>query len=99
PPAISSLSLHDALPIFDSANLRVMINYHNDRLCFSPVDIGGIRDENWHQHSGCCRCAWSAFPLGTVSKNRRPVTDCAQSRRARLDRKSTRLNSSHVSIS
>src|SRR5207249_11099200 len=83
PPPISTLSLHDALPIF----------YQRFRLI-------GIRLSKLIERDGVkCRITnIGRDRRGNGEGTHRPGNESARSRLFR-DRKSTRLNSSHVSIS
>src|SRR5207249_11589706 len=92
PPAIYTLSLHDALPICDGQTPDVRSK---------PHQVDQMRVERWNHEPGARhrddhvdvgrrhRCGRKAPLRGLTS----------QPDRMRLDRKSTRLNSSHVSIS
>src|SRR5207249_10737746 len=85
PPPPSTLSLHDALPIFDARLDRP-----------DPLD-GGVRLLGEGGPVGL-----GPFPRRVVGdEDPRSVLAMGHGReiRARADRKSTRLNSSHVSIS
>src|SRR5437868_9233609 len=75
PPAIYTLSLHDALPIFQRIAVRQCLDLGAD--ADRPADRAGAR-----RRSGS---GGRAAPAGGAV--------------GRADRKSTRLNSSHVSIS
>src|SRR5699024_11282784 len=83
PLSIHTLSLHDALPIWDLMWRDVLLD-----LVFS-IEEGLVRDEKAGGRLGCSNHEVVAFKIlcGRIK---------AISRR---DRKSTRLNSSHVSIS
>src|SRR5439155_23935854 len=90
PPVISTLSLHDALPIFDVFMPRsrtVVTPAPSDRIMFEAhlyAEISGGSSSDCVARSlapSQARCAWNG------------ANDLA------TDRKSTRLNSSHVAIS
>src|SRR5206468_11666334 len=97
PPALSTLSLHDALPISDGGGPRA--SAARPAADARHADQGGRRDA---LHAGAA--------AATRPAHRRGADDAAQiSGRAtrgapprgsdRVDRKSTRLNSSHDQIS
>src|SRR5690606_42126360 len=79
--AIYTLSLHDALPIYDDFHLR-----HRGGAGFRLAGGGAIAG------FGVGQVALEGFDPGAVAPRLRL-------RRRRGDRKSTRLNSSHVKIS
>src|SRR5207249_10619180 len=93
PPPISTLSLHDALPIYAatfsaqslSSDLDVLLELMADALvrpAFAATEVELVREQTVAQ-------------IDDDAKNTRAVAERAW----REDRKSTRLNSSHVSIS
>src|SRR5207245_11767254 len=90
PPAISTLSLHDALPISHPAVDRAVDPMADDRAVGQPArrlerTLGGERGGVVHRGD-------EDLPPGIGSEE--PPEE-----RRHLDRKSTRLNSSHGSIS
>src|SRR5204863_8538667 len=98
PPHLHTLSLHDALPIFSATQRRVAEQHAFDRLSLDLIEhrldqrrLAGSRLANQQRQSARRRQAISqvaqGFPL--------PSGEVQESR----DRKSTRLNSSHVEIS
>src|SRR5699024_11897328 len=91
PPSLSTLSLHDALPI--STVLRTEDVAAEDPVRCEAEQCGRERRER-HQHE-------DARDEGVPREDRHAEhrhAGCAE-REDRGDRKSTRLNSSHVSIS
>src|SRR5207249_6913561 len=99
PPATSPLSLHDALPIFNDIDFaraqELEKKFHHDVV------------SHIHAYGEVCPSASGIIHLGATSCYVTDNTDLLLMREAlglvrnRLaqDRKSTRLNSSHVSIS
>src|SRR5207302_9740823 len=86
PPALPPLSLHDALPIWPTASStcrRVLRVTSTKRL---PISI--TADSAWVMTSLTC---WSTSSNCSLEKVDQHVSE--------VDRKSTRLNSSHVKIS
>src|SRR5690606_39410946 len=96
PTAITDLSLHDALPILavlkdpDSRGGSAWIHQHA-----RPGAILRVRGPRNHFHMDEAHSGHYVFIAGGIGIT--PVM--AMARRAREDRKSTRLNSSHVKIS
>src|SRR5207249_11187749 len=99
PPEIYPLSLHDALPISRSAKRRL------ERRCFTPSPLprrpgrgGGVRRPRRANPPSAAR-----FDRSPTMDRMRPLSAVLLiqlgSPDAPTDRKSTRLNSSHVSIS
>src|SRR5262245_26375161 len=93
PSAIPTLSLHDALPIFGSGGFvhRSDLGFEADELVLA-CSTAGARFEHVAQRT-------VSSPDGQVrmSRFRGPLCDGVTG--VRLDRKSTRLNSSHLGIS
>src|SRR5690606_39828020 len=91
---IYSLSLHDALPIFNSATFENWLEAHNSDLDFLVLVGTPSRrsDQNLALHD-----AYQIRQQKIVSHLLGGVT--IPERHVRKDRKSTRLNSSHVKIS
>src|SRR5690606_39678225 len=91
PPALSTLSLHDALPILlisrIGCNKQLPAGLTQDGTCRRAIDPAGPQ-----------RCIQPCQPLPeTVSQS--SGYHLTPIRRVRTDRKSTRLNSSHVKSS
>src|SRR5690606_40452062 len=88
PTALSTLSLHDALPIYDRLVLR-----------FARHDVPLIPHPGCALHTTCDTASGTRRSTGGFAKA--TVTTAATGKTARIaiDRKSTRLNSSHVKIS
>src|SRR5207249_10676439 len=84
-PPVPPLSLHDALPIFCPPPPRSRLT--SSRFHLARMLSGCSSNASRYARSASARCA-----------SRLALSDFA-SRDAHLDRKSTRLNSSHVSIS
>src|SRR5699024_12583058 len=85
-----SLSLHDALPI---SRYRCVSEYENVRPCNILSSEKSIPSTSTPVPKAACSiCAWKS--TGFSSSTNRPTGN-----QGNLDRKSTRLNSSHVSIS
>src|SRR5699024_12480732 len=89
PPDIYPLSLHDALPIFTNANHVVLY----DRW-WNPAVEDQARDRAWRIGQTKTVISHRLVCPGTVDER---VEEVVAGKRQ--DRKSTRLNSSHVSIS
>src|SRR5204863_6804631 len=94
--ALYTLSLHDALPISSSLSHLVMGSaMHWMTLC---ADCGRpLRVQDRKGQSILCPCC--GVPVPTQRPRPAPPPSRPLSRRGKLDRKSTRLNSSHVEIS
>src|SRR5699024_11809931 len=92
---ISSLSLHDALPIFKLV-VKTIARKHNLHATFMPKPLFGVNGSGMHFNVSLFNGKENAFfdPDGDMQ-----LTDNAFHFIAGIDRKSTRLNSSHVSIS
>src|SRR5699024_11884156 len=90
PPALYPLSLHDALPIFAVPDLPRTRSGKIMRRLLAQL-VHAERDR---------RRGVTPEPLGDVTSLQNPdAVDTVIAVLAALDRKSTRLNSSHVSIS
>src|SRR5699024_11820607 len=86
PPPTYTLSLHDALPIYRAYG----------------GDLAGDSDDRHDHVLGDPRFGWDdpAFPGGGMDRQTSVAVERTSGREdAYIDRKSTRLNSSHVSIS
>src|SRR5699024_12060562 len=92
PTHIPTLSLHDALPIFTPASTLIRVDLPAP---FSPISAWISPARNVRSTS----CRTSVGPCETVMARISTVVAAASPVGGRLDRKSTRLNSSHVSIS
>src|SRR5207249_9106951 len=95
-PEIYTLSLHDALPISCCSQSRVLLSFRRWRLEQRSCNNGA--------HPELLAMAWASGVATAHSKYRSSVFQYRAVDRVRLgsrtqDRKSTRLNSSHVSIS
>src|SRR5207249_11802320 len=89
PPTLYTLSLHDALPIFaSSAGATFLSSAVHDH---KPTGHSG------RKRSRCC-CERACLPGPLNSSAAQTLSNQCLTERVR-DRKSTRLNSSHVSIS
>src|SRR5207253_11482947 len=93
PPALSTLSLHDALPIYFrratfGGAVRGEVPCPWVKVVVRPVELRGERQLQFSYFDG----------RKTLTKNFR-TPDAAAPLAELLDRKSTRLNSSHVAIS
>src|SRR5207249_11787930 len=92
-----TLSLHDALPIYENASIKsneLLAPYH-DRMPLPMLYTSLIlRRMRWRNVSAAAPLGALAF-TGDLSYARR----CRHGKPFSPDRKSTRLNSSHVSIS
>src|SRR5204862_7940789 len=91
---IDSLSLHDALPIYPEVEKRIsdkvsMCNYWANRLCCEAADRA------MQVHGGIGYSRHKPFEHIYRHHRRYRITEGAEE----IDRKSTRLNSSHVEIS
>src|SRR5207249_12070218 len=99
PPLIHPLSLHDALPIFHAHSTALFIAGVATFFRPYPALV-------WHDHYAHPmkeRPVWLYRPAasrinGVIAVND-PLADWSRRRLRIADRKSTRLNSSHVSIS
>src|SRR5207249_8912158 len=90
PSHIYTLSLHDALPISEIDDFVIVASEHNPHNVFSNiVDITLNRGQ---QHSALSGSSLSLFSFHIGDELRHCLLH-------HTDRKSTRLNSSHVSIS
>src|SRR5690606_42025586 len=96
PPATSTLSLHDALPICLHPVLEAGSRHVGRHLGASAefVDEGLVEPRLVDLQVGIGEQAVTVEPLDVVSLERAPVAPDVD-----VDRKSTRLNSSHVKIS
>src|SRR5690606_41002869 len=93
---LSSLSLHDALPIFiqsDSAFPQMWI------IKMMKIHLKGSIKNCLRTIGGARSVAYRSLPGNRHQHNIGLLTGKRQSKNSRLDRKSTRLNSSHVKIS
>src|SRR5690606_41859985 len=89
--ASCTLSLHDALPIYFDENRPHLIEPARPR--------EGPSDKSTRTPPLPSPLRPSGAPLATMDLGGRRRAEAAGDRRASLDRKSTRLNSSHVKIS
>src|SRR5699024_11463964 len=97
PPPLTPLSLHDALPIFAKDPM-----YRNDVLAISLITFGLILVNpsfSFHDQAtiGLLWGIFSGFSFALFTFLNRTLSQQASA--LQIDRKSTRLNSSHVSIS
>src|SRR5207253_5859200 len=93
PPHLYTLSLHDALPICARPLRRVaLVERGGQELRAHHLRDAGAAVVPQGRHAG-------ARESRVASLDRTRVPDAARSRKAHADRKSTRLNSSHVAIS
>src|SRR5699024_11483510 len=90
PPDTYSLSLHDALPICPSRAILSMNNPCPPSPSVSPVDATAIQPTTT---SGGPEAGLDSAPASCA------IRSASEIRVSTIDRKSTRLNSSHVSIS
>src|SRR5207249_10537922 len=90
PPMFYTLSLHDALPIFDAADSIEQVDDTHIKFRLKP----GLKWSGGYGEMSAEDVKYS-FERIADPKNESPYKDDF----AVLDRKSTRLNSSHVSIS
>src|SRR5690606_39815341 len=88
------LSLHDALPIFNR-----MIEPSSGRIVFDGEDVTGVNPDLLRRRIGYVIQQIGLFPHQTIAENVATVPRLLGWDKARIDRKSTRLNSSHVKIS
>src|SRR5690606_42033447 len=93
----STLSLHDALPIYAQAFLVQRLDGFDRRVldAIGHADQAGVRPLDGDEHH---RLTIAAQRVRAVRRARRRP-HFAHHRRVAKDRKSTRLNSSHVKIS
>src|SRR5690606_41492341 len=96
PPAIYTLSLHDALPILsDRESRRILAQRKESRgACAANAGLRIGRGP-----CGRSRVRRKRGSLRAIAGRERPGRSRVQRLRSRRDRKSTRLNSSHVKIS
>src|SRR5690606_42161197 len=96
---IANLSLHDALPIFHAALMILALKVATSMVAGWTVFGLAVHDrrDGGKAASDIPPRAVGQVPVSTAPAT--PIGTMAASRQIRLDRKSTRLNSSHVKIS
>src|SRR5439155_24274161 len=92
PPALYTLSLHDALPIYGAASLQSAHSFDLE----SAVALNARAADDRFAAVGK---ADERFALAVVVRRPDDERRLLPGYTARVDRKSTRLNSSHVAIS
>src|SRR5205814_8414162 len=99
PTALSTLSLHDALPIFDThvgrLSRRLLLTYNHDPVKVERDLMAQLPMEEWTIFSH--RLIWFGREVCTAKDPR--CDRCELADLCPSDRKSTRLNSSHLGIS
>src|SRR5207249_7538380 len=98
-PQTSTLSLHDALPISSptTGNTNSLRRTQNEiPVLYHPPDPGAVRRRNGRRN--VVLCTGNSIVRSSYSQARAEHPGSREQLPCRKDRKSTRLNSSHVSI-
>src|SRR5690606_41945059 len=98
-PSHYPLSLHDALPIYDAKQILATEAQHDQTFA---TELSRAMHNVWHTLGGVSESTVEQVNITTSGATMRKSVIAAgnvdQSRRQTKDRKSTRLNSSHVKI-